>query len=161
MNVEIQHQNDYTSIRHLRKSARDLIDRLSPVDTEKIWYTGFTAVLDTYIYDKWLAPMTLNDTHQRLCGSVTQNNPIFYVRRLLYVTIQKHFGIKICIKFPGLIQKILLEVFGFYLWCRKFMIYICRLITNHKHAPFLYRRMQHQIPTYRKILQERDNERRC
>ena len=32
---------------------------------------------------------------------------------------------------------------------------------DHKHAPFLYRRMQYQIPTYRKILQERDNERRC
>ena len=106
------------------------VDRLSPVDTEKIWYKGFTAVLDTYIYDKWLAPMTLNDTHQRLCGSVSQNNPIFYVRRSLYVTIQKHFGIKICRKFPGLIQKILLEVFGFYLWCRKFMKYICRLVTT-------------------------------
>jgi len=60
-----------------------LLDRLSSVHTEKIWYKGFIAVLDTYIYDKLLAPMTPNDTHQRVCGSVTQNNPIFYVRRLL------------------------------------------------------------------------------
>jgi len=76
----------------------DTIDRLSSVHTEKIWYKGFIAVLDTYIYDKLLAPMTLNDTHQRLCGSVTQNNPYFlctqviicyYPEAFLYQNMQK------------------------------------------------------------------------